>query len=1123
MVDYLQLRINRPGWLVICLSILATCFISCKQGRDIGTDFSQSLRKEKASFLSISVDSVVIPVRPSEFKKVRAGKPHSFILRQNKQVAGPPGKIKFQKTKPIYPRKENFLPPQNVLSSGKIVSSGKPESFVAKEMTYTMPDPLSFAVFDKVHGLKSGIVTCLLNDREGNIWIGTSEGVLKYDGHTFSSYTTKEGFIDNDVRSIRQDKKGNIWFGTFNSGISVFDGYSFTSFTEKEGLCGNSVNGIAEDNSGNVWLTSAVGGVSKYDGKSLQNYSTKQGLINDSVNTVFKDHSGNLWFGTEGGISIFDGESFVNYVFQENPACNKVLSINEDSNGKIWIGTYGGGVLYMDHNLFYQYTVQEGLLSNDVFSLMVVEDGKIWIGMHDGLAEFDGNTFTNFGEEDGLSNENIYCIMRDVSGNVWIGTGGGGLMRYIPNSFHHITTTEGLSKNFVFGLYADRLGSLWFGLWRGGVSKYDGHSLKTYSTLEGLPYNDVRSICQDRSGNYWFATPKGVTRFDGQFFTMLTEKDGLVNDNVNDIFEDREGNLWFGTERGVSKYNGSTIVNFLYKGTEAVEVNLVRQSAGGDVFICSTKGVFRYGSSGFQKLKINEALSVNTVMEDDGGNLWIGSTNGLWKLNSEYIIPLNVNSDLIKNDVVGILKDHIGNIWFSTRMGLSKLSPAKNLLLGKRINEGKMFEDDVFFRNYSYTDNYLGIGGSRQGILETKEHQIWVGTNKGVTYFNSIEEAEDNSGPETVITNIKLADENIDWKSLLHKKDSVLRLRNGTFLKNFRFDSVSRWHFLPVNLSLDHTNNNISFEFSGITTSQSQNVRYKYILQGFDKKENLLTNQSFATYGNLAPGSYVFKVRAMDRDGSWGGEAVFPFAIRSPWWQMWWFRILFFITLFALVFGAIRFVYLYQLRRQKHILEKELVVQYERQRISTDLHDEIGSTLSSINIYSNLARTEKNKESYLDSITANVNEVVSKLDDLVWKINPKYDTLGSVINRLLFYAEPLAAAIHVNIALEMDEQLRSKNLDSESKHQLYLVLKELVNNSLKHAECKILRISISKEGNSLIVRVEDDGRGFEEPLISVHRNGLTNIKERTEKMNWNLELKTDRGLGSQIAIRIPMA
>ena len=432
----------------------------------------------------------------------------------------------------------------------------------------------------------------------------------------------------------------------------------------------------------------------------------------------------------------------------------------------------------------------------------------------------------------------------------------------------------------------------------------------------------------------------------------------------------------------------------------------------------------------------------------------------------------------------------------------------------------KIYESDIFFKNYKYVDGFLGIGCNSNAILQSKDGTIWIGTNGGVTSFNPKVESVDTFPPNIQITAIKLFNENISWPKLNQKKDSSFLLGNGIRVSNFHFDGLSSWYNLPEHLSLAYKNNYITFDFIGITMSQPQNVKYQYKLEGMDENWSPLTTNSGAPYGNLPQGTYTFKVKAMNNEGYWSNELTYTFSIRPPWWKTWWFRIPAITALLAIIFFIGRFIYIYQLRKERVALEKQLAVQYERQRISSDLHDEIGSTLSSINIYAGLAKKETNKDSFLDAINQNVSDVINKLDELVWSINPKNESTTSIVNRLRSYAEPITQARDISFEIENELPDDDIKLTAEITHDIYLVVKELINNAIKHSQCKHIRVKFSRQLKKLLLIVEDDGIGLDETSIPKDRHGLGNIKQRVTAMKGNIH--TQNGNGTRIIISIPV-
>ncbi|HEX2846812.1 MAG TPA: two-component regulator propeller domain-containing protein [Chitinophagaceae bacterium] len=1129
-VKYVTTKAILPGFkrlFIACLLLQA--IFSCKQKAEksfIADAFKPKITQ--ATFYSFFPEHPTshpdsIRLDEKKLKKVIAGKPSVTPLKNNLLPAGAPQSLIINQ-QITTPGTDTFTLPEIIPATSKKVQAALPERSDIKEATYKIPNPLSIASFGKLQGLKHSIITALLQDHTGNIWICTAAGVSRYDGHSFTSFTTDQGLAYNDVRAVCQDRNGNIWFGTMGGGISKYDGYSFTNFTVKDGLPGNIVYSIKEDNLGNIWL-GTLKGLAKYDGKTFTNFTRKQGLVNDSVNNILIDKNQHIWIATNKGISKFDGHSFTSYTSMEGTNTNHIQCMTEDKAGRIWLGTYGNGLYIFDGTSFMRLGTKEGLIDNDVFSLLQDRNGNIWAGTHYGLSKFDGHSFTSFTGQQGLVNDNIYSLLQDNAANIWIGTSGG-LSKYNPGSFTHITESEGLPKNYIFSFYEDKSKKLWLGSWRGGVSVLDGQTLKTFTDKQGLPFNDVRSIYGDNKETLWFATYKGVAKYDGHSFIYYNEQVGLVNDDVNTIMQDRNGNFWFGTENGASAFDGQQFTNFFANNDSANHINHIMQDAAGNIWFGATTGIFKYDGHNITRFGDENGIfreACNYIYTDRSGNTWFATAKGILRYDGASIIRFTQKEGLINNETVSMLEDEKGNFWITTRFGLSKLSAEKLKLFQEGTASGNVYESDAYFKNYGYADNFLGIGCNLGAILETAGHRIWIGTNNGATFFDPSKEYAGPIPPDARVTAVKIAGQYINWPELQERPDTTFMMKNGIGFSNFHFDSLSRWYNLPQGLSLAYNNNDISFDFAGCTMDQPHTVKYQYQLIGSDKNMNGPTDQSTASYSNLAPGRYTFIVKAMNYDAGWGKEYTYSFIIRPSWWQTWWFRTLATLTTLLIIFLTARFIYQYQLHKQKLALEKELAVQYERQRISSDLHDEIGATLSSINIYSSLAKTESNKEPYLESISANVNDVVNKLDDLVWKINPKYDTLDSVIYRLMFFAEPLALAKNVSISLKAGDELRRQKLDAETKHQLFLVLKELLNNALKHSGCKTISIVFSSAGSGLQVVVEDDGKGYDEAAINTQRNGLRNIASRVQAMRGTIATRTGISAGTQTTISLPLA
>jgi len=354
-------------------------------------------------------------------------------------------------------------------------------------------------------GLCNNLVYSILNDKSGNLWFGTNEGVSKYGGNLFTHYTRNEGLNNNKVFSILKDKSGNLWFGTFGGGITRYDGKSFSNYTEKEGLANNKVFSMFQDKNGNMWFGTDGGGVSKYDGKTFTNFTQKEGLINNKVFCIAQDKPGNLWFGTYGGgVSKYDGQSFTNYTVKEGLCNNFVLSILQDKNGNLWFGTDGGGVSNLILEKSDRLDEKEATKSQSV------------------------PQFINYTTKEGLPNNYVFSLFQDNNENIWFGTGGGGVAKFDGKYFTHYAEEEGLSNNNVLSITQDKNYNIWFGT-RFGLSKLKSGALNLNANTTGLPlFNNFEyedgflgigcnrgAICQDQAGTIWVGTNDRLTAYHG--------------------------------------------------------------------------------------------------------------------------------------------------------------------------------------------------------------------------------------------------------------------------------------------------------------------------------------------------------------------------------------------------------------------------------------------------------------------------------------------------------------------------------------------------------------------------------------------------------------------------------
>ena len=930
----------RPQLLIIVslLIVLLSCSKSSKEESN-----KRSIKRIESKGIWINPNTVQKPtvVLAGIPTTIPAGNPDVKPTNLNIKIAGIPKVIPSGTPVVCTPGSDTFSLPKIIPTTGKKVVAGIPGIVVSKDMVQKEQNSANISNLGMLQGLSSPNINCLTEDKNGNIWMGffAGGGLSKFDGKTFTNFTTYQGLASDYVRCIIEDKSRNIWVGFYlGGGLSKFDGKTFTNFTSKQGLGSDNISSLLEDRSGNIWIGTYDGGISKYDGKSFINLTNKQGLINNKVTTILEDKSGNIWFGTDSGVSKYNGKSFINFTSKQGLVNNSVKKIIEDKAGNLWFGT-SGGVSKYDGKIFTNITEQEGLADNYIFNVREDKRGNIWFATWgSGAIKYDGKRFTNFTDQRGLGSNHVSDILEDKTGNLWFATWGMGISKYVGKSFTIFTEKEGLPNNYVSYIFEERNGNLWFGNSGNGVLRYDEKSFTCFTNKEGLAGDYVSNILQDKTGNLWFGTSGGLSCYDGKSFTNFTVKEGLLSDFICSIFEDKTGNLWIGTGNGVCRYDGKFFTCFTIK--QGLINNMVYHMAednAGNIWFTTPEGVSRYDGKSFTNFTVKEGLVSNevaSVIKDKVGNLWFGTIYGVSCYNGKSFTNFTLKEGLINRAVMSLLQDKNENIWFGTTDGLSRISKKniEKLALSSGSTEVPL-PDDLFY-NYGFYDGFVGLYCRGSAVLQDSEGRIWWGTNL-LTCYTPEGDVIDTTAPVVQLNKIKLFAEDIVWANLgvvisdstgnetINKKSRDTTLANGVLLHDIQYDGISKWNHIPEHLSLPYNNNNLSFSFIGVHMQSVNHIKYQYKLEGLEDNWSSISSRTEANYGNLPAGDFTFEVRAMNQSGIWSEPYKFSFVVRPPWWKTWWAYSFYILVIGGSIWGFIQYRSV-ALRRQNKILEEKV-------------------------------------------------------------------------------------------------------------------------------------------------------------------------------------------------------
>jgi len=865
----------------------------------------------------------------------------------------------------------------------------------------------NFRNYNVQDGLLQSQVNCMIQDSRGYLWLGTWEGLSRFDGRAFKNYTIKDGLPGLHIEQMLEDKEGNIWLAT-KGGISKFNGIGFENFPEVKGLLEVNISRIFEDSRGNIWFLTHGNGIIKYNpaaslntgGVAFEHFTTQDGVNDNYMYLVCEDKHGNIWFGSrgtpyaevsDGGVSVFNGKEFVSINAKNGLLHNTVQCLLPISNGDVWVGGGNGAVKFSPSlkNPFYgletfpnTYLFAPFYESDTLASITnMFEDNNqdVWLCSWSAghktpliISKYSERTkstqfflgtemekFPNIVRhivED--HNQNIFFFISAVEGENQI-------LRYNPNASDNSTTiinntTVNLLEKFtpLSGFHnsemrakpvIDKENNLWFGHDGAGVTVLNSLKFSIYNTNHGLSDNSIWSVMEDSEGNMWMGTNSGgACKLASNTIEIYDESSGMHNDFVASIIEDNDKNIWFGNNRGVTKFNRKNLeVIFSSEGQSFEKAfsyggiwAMLQDSRGYIWFGTYNKGLKQYNPV-TSKLNIyteENGLAedhVWNIFEDSKGRIWVATGGGISVFEYEatdqgigkFTAKYTQEDGLTNDNVYSIAEDRSGNFWFSTKAGLCRFrSVMKGELKGKftcYTQDDGLASDVSYFvihddagylwigtskgvdrikldangdienvKHYGMQEGFMGVEAGQNAVCKDSKGNLWFGTVNGVMKYNPKEDRMNTIEPITHITNIKLFLKDIEWES---------QRENWC-------DSISGWHGLPVNLSLPYNKNHLTFEFTAISLTIPEKVKYRYKLEPFDKewvsevfghvRSEYLSSQA---YSNLNPGNYIFKVMACNNDGVWNKEpTVYTFTITPPYWETGWFyslQLLFFMTL----------------------------------------------------------------------------------------------------------------------------------------------------------------------------------------------------------------------------------
>jgi ligand-binding sensor domain-containing protein/signal transduction histidine kinase len=941
------------------------------------------------------------------------------------------------------------------------------------------------------NGLPQNTVHAIAQTRDGYIWIGTEEGLARFDGVKFTVFDKQNTpeIKSNYIRSLLADRQGALWIGTAQGLVRMLNG-KFTLFTRDDGLPSETIQAVYEDRERNLWVATANGlGLLKSGG--LTTFTTKERLISGSIQALLEDSDGALWIATPYGVGRIKDGKFTNYTVRDGLGSNSVRAIQQDRSGRIWFGSFGG-LTSFDGNRFTTYTTRDGLPNDRIISLQAERDGGLLIGTAGGLCRFSDGRFTGFTAGEALSTSTILSLLEDLEGNVWIGTESGGINLLKETKFTTYTAINGLSNDRVKSIYEDHDGNIWIGTDGGGLNLLRNGKLTAYTTRDNLTSNVVLSLAGDNAGNLWIGTPDGLNRLSQGKFTHYTAADGLANNDVRSIYLDRRGNLWIGTRGGLTRMKNGVFKTFTeVDGLPNDLVTTLYEDAKGNLWIGTFGGLGRLTNEEFTTFTTRDGLSSDAVIslhEDSDGTLWIGTNGGgLNGMKDGKFTTYTTRNGLLDDVVYRILEDRQNNLWLSCRKGIFTITK-------KELDEfAKGMIASIAPVAYGTADGMMTrecSGGGDPAGWRSGDGKLWFPTIKGVAMIDPERLRTNSHAPPVVIEQIR-----IDDKSFA--PNERLELPAGTT----RFDLY----------------------YTAPSFVAPEKVRFKYKLEGFDKDWIDSGTRRIAYYTNVRPGTYTFRVIASNDDGVWNQTgATFSLYLKPYFYQTYWFYA---VCLLVLVM----FAWLLFRLRVRGMQAQFNAVLAERTRIAREIHDNLAQEMAGLSVQLEVvARTMPPGAdaalSSLDRARRQVRHGIAEARRYVWELRSPTLENNDLPTALAETARRLTHDTAVHAQVEVNGTFRP--LAQSVEGNLLRIGQEAINNAVKHAHAQRILVNLVFDTKRVQLIVRDDGRGFNNHAAANGRDGhfgLIGMRERAEKIGGTLSIQSTDGAGTEVVADVPIS
>jgi signal transduction histidine kinase/ligand-binding sensor domain-containing protein len=1009
---------------------------------------------------------------------------------------------------------------------------------------YSAPADYLVDVWGTADDLPGSSVTAITQTPDGYLWVGTYDGLARFDGVRFVTFDpgNTPALSHSRVQGLYLDARGTLWINTFRGGLTSYrDGVfrrewpdrswfdfrtSMVSSTSNQIIFVTQLGQVLKralnktnadwevvspaeterpifqcgDREGTLWFLSREGHVLRIHDNKFEPLSDSGGLGKKRVFTLASDKDGNVWAGAENEIAQWNGSTFVSMTPTNMDASEKFEPnvIFPTSKGTLWVLSSNGQLRQQQGRQWIaEASAWRGLLGwTTGRGTGVHEDreGGIWFNHYgNGLFHItpDGR-YERFTMRDGLPGDRVATWFQDKDGGVWLGAYRGGLARLRERHFHVIGTAEGLPAQTALSICQSSNHDIWIGTGN-GLCRWRNGKLSTYNVGNTASDAFVFSVFPGTNDELWLSAGEGEDLFqfrDGHLQRAPWEVHG-----VKSMLRDHTGRLWLGTKSDVSWWQPDA--RRTINGADGMSISAVRalaETPDGTIWCGTDDGtLYRCQTNHVEPFRPGDSLgtySIWSLMADRDGTLWAGTfRGGLLRFRDGKFTRFSAKQGLPAEVISQILEDDRGRLWLGTHRGICCVE--KSAL--EACASGRADTVDAV----TYIDGLPSSecsDGYQPACLRASDGRLWFSTAKGVVSVNPDDWTTTSSPPPVVIEELRVDGE-------------ILPLTDGKII-------VPPGH------------KQFEFRFTSPSFDAPDKTRFRYRMDTLDNDWVDMDSRRTAHYGHLAPGHYRFRVIACNSAGVWNKTgASLEFNVQPYFYQTRWFITMASLFVLGAVGVGVRTVAARKYRRELARMAQQHAIERDRARIAKDIHDDIGAGLTQITLLSELARREPAQAgSQLDRISDAARDLTRSMDEIVWAVDPQHDTLASLMDYISAYTEDFLRTANIRYRTDLPPTLPGIQVDAELRYNLFLALKEALNNVVKHAHATEVWLRLKLEPASFTLIVEDNGQGFGSNnghnTVSTDRiysgSGLGNLKKRLAAVGGQCIIQSSAGKGTRV-------